>query len=170
MGDTLSPIYYMSQQYICYLLSMNRRYSYIGVTCDIKRRLRQHNGEIKGGAKYTSSKLNEGTWTNIMYVEGFPSYQAALQFEWRWKRASKGKVDIRDRIHLRLKVLADTLDLEKVTRAAEPLSSWPLKLVWTGHSYTDICYYYSIKPVKIILRGKQTVPLTTPLDVDNKNN
>jgi putative endonuclease len=40
-------------QWYVYLLRCADHTLYTGVTTDCKRRLRQHNGEIKGGAKYT---------------------------------------------------------------------------------------------------------------------
>ena len=36
-----------------FYIIINNNYTYAGVLPDPKRRLRQHNGEIKGGAKYT---------------------------------------------------------------------------------------------------------------------
>ena len=73
--------------YVYLLLSENGIYSYVGATIDVNRRLRQHNGEIKGGAKATTSK--EGKWRRICYISGFPDWPAALQFEWRWKQLSR---------------------------------------------------------------------------------
>lgn len=37
-----------------YLLQCADGTLYTGITTDLKRRTRQHNGELKGGAKYTS--------------------------------------------------------------------------------------------------------------------
>ncbi|NYT26856.1 MAG: GIY-YIG nuclease family protein [Candidatus Thiodubiliella endoseptemdiera] len=39
--------------WLVYLLECTNNTLYCGVTNDIKKRLRQHNGEIIGGAKYT---------------------------------------------------------------------------------------------------------------------
>lgn len=52
--------------------------TYIGVTNNLKRRLRQHNGEIVGGAKTTRGRV----WRYLFHVSGFDKIQA-LQFEWR---------------------------------------------------------------------------------------
>ena len=65
--------------------------TYIGATVDGDRRLRQHNGEIGGGAKATS-KRGLG-WYRVCHVRGFGTWNAALSFEWHWKRFSKGKGD-----------------------------------------------------------------------------
>ena len=50
-------------EYIVYLLknTCNNR-TYLGITNNSKRRLRQHNCEIKGGAKYTRCFKGEGVW------------------------------------------------------------------------------------------------------------
>ena len=46
--------------FFVYLLVSSDSGTYVGATVDLNRRLRQHNKEIKGGAKYTSSKIGNG--------------------------------------------------------------------------------------------------------------
>jgi structure-specific endonuclease subunit SLX1 len=64
--------------------------TYIGCTNNFTRRIRQHNCDIKGGAKITSraSKLG-AVWIPILFAEGFIDNHQALSFEWHWKRISK---------------------------------------------------------------------------------
>ena len=59
--------------------TLNRRRSYVGVTVNLKRRLRQHNGQIKGGAKATRGR---GPWSIIATITGLPSKRVAMQLEW----------------------------------------------------------------------------------------
>lgn len=78
----------------CYLLltCASPFKSYVGVTVDLDRRLRQHNAEISGGAKRTTAvSLNRGakTWRRVCHVEGFRGHIEALQFEWAWKHVSR---------------------------------------------------------------------------------
>lgn len=74
--------------YVSYLLTnttTNR--TYIGITNCLERRLRQHNGDLQGGAKYTRSGR---PWHVHAIVYPFPTKSAAMRFEWRWKRTGKG--------------------------------------------------------------------------------
>jgi predicted GIY-YIG superfamily endonuclease len=59
----------------------NRTYN--GFTVNPKRRIRQHNGEITGGAKYTTQ--NSKNWEIYFLMFGFPDKQNALQCEWKIK-------------------------------------------------------------------------------------
>lgn len=68
----------------CYLLSNNGR-SYIGATVNLDKRLKQHNGELAGGAKYTKGRV----WNRLCHISGFNSWSECLKFEWRWKWLSK---------------------------------------------------------------------------------
>eukprot|EP00967_Tisochrysis_lutea_P156184 scaffold314173_cov46-Tisochrysis_lutea.AAC.1 len=63
--------------------------SYIGYTTNLYHRLRQHNGEISGGARYTTKiRLNtECSWHVHMYVSGFVDKREALRFEYRLDRS-----------------------------------------------------------------------------------
>ena len=74
--------------YLVYVLkSIDNRYTYIGMTCDFYRRLRQHNQEIVGGAKYTKKSKH---WIPVLIIDGFENKRDALQCEWRLKRKGKG--------------------------------------------------------------------------------
>ena len=70
------------EPWVFYLIE-NKNRTYAGVSPDPVRRLRQHNGEISGGAKYTTS-YGPG-WKHFCLVRGFRTKQQALQFEWAVK-------------------------------------------------------------------------------------
>jgi putative endonuclease len=59
---------------------------YIGVTTDLDRRIRQHNGEIKGGAKYTAARRPV---TLVAYLGWFTRGADALRAESTIKRMSR---------------------------------------------------------------------------------
>ena len=69
-------------KYYCYILGNENNSTYNGCTNNLKRRLRQHNGEITGGAKATR---NKGPWNYICIMEGFTDKIAALKCEWKIK-------------------------------------------------------------------------------------
>ena len=107
------------------LVSNISRTTYIGATIDLDHRLRQHNKEIKGGARATSIIRSQGQiWERACYIKGFPSWQAALQFEWRWKQISR-KLPIKmDPLTRRLMALIRLLSLDQSTKNAIPYDEW----------------------------------------------
>jgi predicted GIY-YIG superfamily endonuclease len=117
----------MSSSFYVYLLLSSDNATYVGATVDLNRRLRQHNKEIKGGAHATGAKVSKGeTWSRVAYVEGFPDWQAALQFEWRWKQLSRKLVTSGlSPIERRMIALEELLALERPTSKAKPYSEWP---------------------------------------------
>lgn len=64
--------------------------TYIGCTMDIRRRLKQHNGTIPGGAFYTKRRAAAGTWAIRGLVTGFCCRSLALRFEKEWKLHNRG--------------------------------------------------------------------------------
>lgn len=67
--------------------------TYTGVTNNFTRRLRQHNGSLAGGARYTKG-IDKGEWKPIFHVCGFETKRSVLQFEIAMK---KRKVPVRFR-------------------------------------------------------------------------
>tara|TARA_B110000208_G_scaffold168625_1_gene208852 strand:+ start:261 stop:650 length:390 start_codon:yes stop_codon:yes gene_type:complete len=72
--------------YLVYILKSDNL-SYVGMTNDFFRRFRQHNQEIKGGAKYTKKR---SSWYPICIIDGFLTMKEAMQCEWRVKRGKGG--------------------------------------------------------------------------------
>jgi len=111
--------------FFVYLLLSSDNSTYVGATVNLERRLRQHNKEIKGGAIATSAKIIKGeTWIRVAYVEGFPDWQAALQFEWRWKQLTR-KISISiNPLQRRMIALKQILALDRPTSKAKAYSEW----------------------------------------------
>ena len=111
--------------FFVYLLLSSDNSTYIGATVDLERRLRQHNKEIKGGAFATGAKVSNGQiWVRVAHVENFPDWQAALQFEWRWKQLTR-KISISvNPLHRRMLALTQLLKLERPTSKAKAYTEW----------------------------------------------
>lgn len=78
-----------TNQHLCYVIqSVSTGRFYIGYTTDFTRRIRQHNGEIKGGAKKTR---NFRPWKPVLIISGFYDNSTALRFEYRLQRPRNKK-------------------------------------------------------------------------------
>ncbi|KAL8228818.1 hypothetical protein R6Q57_013718 [Mikania cordata] len=60
--------------------------TYVGVTNNFARRLKQHNGELKGGAKASQAGR---PWICACIIQGFESKSEACKFEFKWKSLSR---------------------------------------------------------------------------------
>jgi structure-specific endonuclease subunit SLX1 len=108
-----------------YLLLSSDNSTYVGATVNLDRRLRQHNREIKGGAHATSAKVIKGeTWIRVAHVEGFPDWQSALQFEWRWKQLSRKITRSVHPLYRRMIALKQLMNLERPTTKAKAYTEW----------------------------------------------
>jgi structure-specific endonuclease subunit SLX1 len=72
--------------YIIFDKKFKSKKTYIGSTINPTRRFRQHNQEIKGGAKYTRG----GKWIPyIVLYDLFHTKSSVLSYEWNLKNSSK---------------------------------------------------------------------------------
>jgi len=91
------------RDWLVYLLKNTyNKYTYLGVTNNSKRRIRQHNGEIKGGAKYTKMHKGKGEWiyhlkgTNLTKRESLSIERTAKNK----RRRAKGKTPLDKRLYV----------------------------------------------------------------------
>ena len=114
----------IDKHYYCYLLQSisHPRRTYFGVTNNLRHRLRQHNGEISGGAKSTRSGK---PWRMIAYISGFASRVEALKFEWRVHHPGVRWIGVSGRIKIINKVI---IEKKWVMDASESL----LVITWLG--------------------------------------
>jgi predicted GIY-YIG superfamily endonuclease len=112
--------------YLLYTNAVSGQQTYVGATVDLDHRLRQHNKEIKGGARATSAQVERGeTWERVCHVAGFPTWNAALQFEWRWKQITRKLPARMEPLERRIQALRMLLALERSTSKATPYAEWP---------------------------------------------
>lgn len=109
--------------FACYCLASDTGRTYVGFTTNLDRRLRQHNAELQGGAKATKGLH----WRRVISVAGFPSQQAALQFEWKWKRLSRSAKGA-TAVERRCSALENLLNSETSTMNALPFHTYDAPL------------------------------------------
>jgi predicted GIY-YIG superfamily endonuclease len=81
-ADARAPLGLSSPHYVYVLVNKARTKTYVGYTIDPMRRLRQHNGELSGGAKRTRND----SWEHVMIITA-PQLDKhmALSLEWHMK-------------------------------------------------------------------------------------
>ena len=114
--------------FLCYLIYNSEGRTYVGYTNNFRERIRRHNGEISGGAKYTTAHKGAKGWEPVAVVCGFHDKCLAMSFEWRMKRSlnSKGKLKPSSGLDARLKNIFDIIKLDKITSKSAPPSAIPL--------------------------------------------
>ena len=124
----------------CYILFSNGR-SYTGASNNVHKRLRQHNGELAGGAKAT--QMNR-PWKHLCVISGFDK-SLALCCEWRLKR-KKSKYNKKLKpfggIKNKIENVYEVLNLEKYTSKCSPSNLTPITLTWYIHPEVS----YEINP------------------------
>lgn len=79
----------MEKNYLIYvLINTSHNKTYVGITNNPTRRLRQHNGELVGGAKYTTNNKGDGEWKFYGYIKNVDKREA-LSLEKRIKLKSR---------------------------------------------------------------------------------
>lgn len=94
--------------YRVYIL-VNERKTYVGITNNMTRRLRQHNGELVGGARYTTMNKGLGEWKIHSFINGLTKSKA-LSIEKRIKLRSRKQSG--SAIERRLKAIDEVLNME----------------------------------------------------------
>jgi len=112
------------EPWIFYIIH-NKGCTYAGVSPEPVKRLRKHNGELAGGAKYTLSK-GPG-WEHVCLIHGFQTKIQALQFEWAAKH-----IPPRDAggLNNRAKKLYLLLNKPKWTSKSPDANTVPLTVEW----------------------------------------
>jgi predicted GIY-YIG superfamily endonuclease len=135
-SDTANPLIDKVDSFFVYLLKSHPSgLTYVGSTVNMHRRLRQHNKEITGGARSTTSKVSKGeSWRYVCHVSGFPTWSSALSFEWKWKYLTKTQKSRKGGgVERRMAALDVLLASEKATSKSVPFAEWadgPPKVHW----------------------------------------
>ena len=121
-------------KYYVYLLkSTVSNRTYVGYTVDIKRRLRQHNGLIVGGAKRTR---HGRPWKVVLWVSGFPFERTALQYEFCIQKTKKYKrtSGIANKIY----IMKSLLRQDKICSTAPDNSDLRLIVYFANEKYREM--------------------------------
>lgn len=83
MGETIQMMKKQNNWFVYLLYNPITKRTYIGSTTNPWRRLRQHNGQIRGGARSTRG----GNWNMVGFLEGFQNRSEAC----RWEKIIKSR-------------------------------------------------------------------------------
>jgi predicted GIY-YIG superfamily endonuclease len=130
--------------YSCYCLySLNTKYlseTYVGVTNDLERRLRQHNGELVGGAKKTKKRR---PWEYAIQIHGFTNQTMAMKFEFAWQQPHRSRYfkDYRNNTGCKLNSDWRHRSYTENKRILDLLLSFPQLQQDFEHEHIGIVYY-----------------------------
>jgi structure-specific endonuclease subunit SLX1 len=150
----------------CYILRNKlpqyKNLTYNGSTNDPIRRLRQHNEEISGGARFTHGK--GGAWEIYALMTGFEDHVNTLSCEWRIKHPS-GKPGPREPkyrgVSGRIQAFNEILPLERWTKQCTVDNSTMKYTLYLAEDVVDLIDR-SLVPENIeIITIEKGTPLTS---------
>jgi predicted GIY-YIG superfamily endonuclease len=147
----------------CYILkSINPLYpnhTYNGSTNNLFRRLRQHNEQIKGGAKATKGK---GIWVPYAVLTGFTTHSEALSCEWKIKHPTGKKLRPKKYcgINGRIEALNEILTLETWTINSSGLNSGREYTLYLNNDVINIINKDNIKK-NVVIKNMDELNLLT---------
>jgi predicted GIY-YIG superfamily endonuclease len=96
--------------YTLYLLVNNsNNCTYVGITNNPEKRIRKHNGELVGGAKYTKMKKGDGIWEYYGFILNLEKIES-LSIEKKihiYSKRTKGSSPLEKRINCINNILKD---------------------------------------------------------------
>jgi predicted GIY-YIG superfamily endonuclease len=130
--------------FYCYILKNDDNNTYNGFTVNLNRRIRQHNGIIKGGAKATK---NKGPWSFYAIITGFETKNEALSCEWRIKHPTNTKFRPKKYcgINGRINSLNMVLNLDNWTSKSSGLSNNNNYKLYIDEKYINLIKKEEIK-------------------------
>lgn len=165
-------------QYYCYILKNDiDNKTYNGFTVNLNRRIRQHNGLLVGGAKFTTSSR---PWKIYAVLTGFKTKSEALSCEWKIKHPTNAKT--RPRKYCcpkgRIDSLNIVLNLDTWTSNSDGLKNNEKYTLYVDGEYINIINKENIKKnidVKNLLELSELLKLSeltksVNLNVDLTNN
>jgi len=113
-----------SKPHVCYILeSVNYNRAYIGYTVNFPRRIRQHNGDIVGGAKRT---IKYRPWSTFCIISGFEDNHTALRFEYRLQHPHRRKKKGQQSVNFVLNNLSTLINQMDGSVSRNDKRPWPL--------------------------------------------
>ena len=124
----------LRDEHMCYVIqSTITNKVYVGYTVNFARRLRQHNGELVGGAKKTARGR---PWKPICVLSGFYDQSSALRFEYRIHKTKIKKRRTEDGVQHVIRVISSLIDNGDGSIAKDNKISWPpLTIYWFCPGY-----------------------------------
>lgn len=124
--------------YLVYILK-SQNLTYVGMTNNFCRRIKQHNKLLKGGAKYTQKSDN---WYPICIIDGFTSKSEAMKCEWKIK-SKKNKIARKFKKDTgRIEYLNLLLQDKKWTSSSENINDQNL-IIYIREEYTNLLNYHN---------------------------